>query len=198
MVVKTIEELKKQVWENSLHTCEYISGEPRLGTKIHIRCIIHNEEFDIGYEIIRRDDRKHHFCQKCQLEDKQKDMVKFECEFCGKKSMMSKSKFARANYHFCSRQCKDLAQRLGSGDKFSGLHPTPGKQSHYRMTAFNAYLHKCAVCGWDEDEDVLDVHHIDEDRSNNSVDNLIILCPNCHKKLSTHKYYLQGNKILKK
>lgn len=198
MVVKTIEDLKKQVWENSLHTCEYVSGEPKLGTKIHVRCIIHNEEFDVSYDIIRRDDRKHHLCLKCQVEDKQKDMIKFNCDFCGKETAMSKSKFERSNYHFCCRHCKDLAQRVGSGEKFNGLHAIQGQQSHYRLIAFNAYPHKCANCGWQEDEDILEVHHIDENRTNNSVDNLIILCPICHKKLSTHKYYLNGTTVLKR
>jgi 5-methylcytosine-specific restriction endonuclease McrA len=64
-------------------------------------------------------------------------------------------------------------------------------EHRYRERSFAKYEHKCAVCGWDEDEDVLEVHHIDENRSNNSIDNLIILCPTCHRKLTTGKYYLQ-------
>ena len=198
MVVKTIEELKKQVWENSLHTCEYVSGLPKLKTKIRVRCVKHNEEFDVSYDIIRRNDRPHKFCPKCQQEDRLKDRIVFNCEYCGKETSLSKSKFERVNYHFCCRKCKDLAQRVGSGDKFAGLHPSQGHQSHYRSIAFNAYPHCCAVCGWNEDDDVLDVHHIDENRKNNDVKNLIILCPTCHKKLSTHKYYLVGNKIIKR
>lgn len=58
--------------------------------------------------------------------------------------------------------------------------------SAYRRNAFIAYEHKCAACGYNEDERILEVHHIDENRTNNKIDNLVILCPNCHKKLTLH------------
>lgn len=35
---------------------------------------------------------------------------------------------------------------------------------------------RCAICGADRPH----VHHIDEDPANNSLDNLLPLCPNCH------------------
>lgn len=35
----------------------------------------------------------------------------------------------------------------------------------------------CMLCGYDT---VTDVHHVDQNRQNNRVDNLIILCPNHH------------------
>jgi hypothetical protein len=41
------------------------------------------------------------------------------------------------------------------------------------LTEFN---HRCAVCGKERPQ----VHHIDEDPSNNDPMNLIPLCPNCH------------------
>jgi hypothetical protein len=49
---------------------------------------------------------------------------------------------------------------------------------------------KCAVCGYDEDVRILEVHHKDEDHSNNDLNNLCILCPNCHRKITLHYYYL--------
>lgn len=39
---------------------------------------------------------------------------------------------------------------------------------------------KCVECGWNEYPQVLDVHHIDCNRSNNNLDNLQFLCPTCH------------------
>ena len=38
------------------------------------------------------------------------------------------------------------------------------------------YDHRCAVCGGDRPH----VHHIDEDASHNTLENLLPLCPNCH------------------
>lgn len=54
------------------------------------------------------------------------------------------------------------------------------KKINYRKLAFAHYPHVCAHCGFGI-ADVLEVAHIDCDRSNNAVSNLVILCPNCHK-----------------
>lgn len=43
--------------------------------------------------------------------------------------------------------------------------------------------HKCEKCGlshWLDELIVLEVHHIDGDHINTELDNLILLCPNCH------------------
>lgn len=43
--------------------------------------------------------------------------------------------------------------------------------------------HKCEKCGlteWLNQEIPLEVHHIDGDHKNNVLDNLQLLCPNCH------------------
>lgn len=39
---------------------------------------------------------------------------------------------------------------------------------------------KCVRCGYSEHPEILGVHHIDEDRNNNTLSNLAVLCPNCH------------------
>jgi len=41
---------------------------------------------------------------------------------------------------------------------------------------------KCETCG--DPKDLL-VHHIDEDRSNNTFDNFRVLCTSCHAKVHT-------------
>jgi 5-methylcytosine-specific restriction endonuclease McrA len=51
---------------------------------------------------------------------------------------------------------------------------------NYRKLAFSHYPPFCAHCGYGI-PDVLEVAHIDGNRSNNAVSNLVILCPNCHK-----------------
>jgi len=43
--------------------------------------------------------------------------------------------------------------------------------------------HKCEICyneSWLDNPIVLEVHHIDGDRTNNEYDNLQLLCCNCH------------------
>ena len=122
------------------------------------------------------------------------------CDYCGKEFHKTPSKI-RSEFNFCCRECKDMAQRMSSGKKFDEMRPNhyDTGEHNYRKHSFAKYEHKCAVCGWNEDEDVLEVHHIDENRNNNSVNNLIILCPTCHRKLTTHKYELVDRKtIIKK
>jgi hypothetical protein len=45
-----------------------------------------------------------------------------------------------------------------------------------RDAVLKEFNHRCAVCGADTPH----LHHIDEEPSNNDVQNLIPLCPNCH------------------
>jgi hypothetical protein len=67
--------------------------------------------------------------------------------------------------------------------------PVPQKSlGTYRLTALAAYRRKvgnqmvavCVMCGYGI-EAVLEVAHLDQNRKNNEVQNLAVLCPNCHK-----------------
>jgi hypothetical protein len=40
--------------------------------------------------------------------------------------------------------------------------------------------YKCNLTHWNEELIPLDLHHKDKNRNNNSVENLTLLCPNCH------------------
>lgn len=58
----------------------------------------------------------------------------------------------------------------------------------------------CANCGIKGKEN-LSIHHIDGDRKNNSYENLIVLCHNCHhrinaKKTISHKQIIEIKKFL--
>lgn len=54
------------------------------------------------------------------------------------------------------------------------------QSNDYRDLAFQTYRHRCAYCGCGVQE-ILEVAHLDGNRDNNDVNNLAILCPNCHK-----------------
>jgi len=45
-----------------------------------------------------------------------------------------------------------------------------------RDAVLKEYSHQCAICAQKDPQ----LHHIDEDPSNNVLENLIPLCPNCH------------------
>ncbi len=54
------------------------------------------------------------------------------------------------------------------------------KRVNYRKLAFEKYDPLCAHCGFGVPA-VLEVAHLDGNRANNELSNLVILCPNCHK-----------------
>ena len=94
----TVEDIKKQVYENSLHTCEYIEGEAKAGSKIHVKCLIHGNDFLVSYDTIRKASKKHHICPICKQEDNRKDRVKLVCDYCGTEYSVPKSKI-RSEFH---------------------------------------------------------------------------------------------------
>lgn len=136
-------------------------------------------------------------CPECLKASTTKNQIEVECAYCGKKFFKSPSKInnSKSGLHFCCREHKDLAQRIDSGDKFDSIRPSHygninNIKTEYRAYALKYYGEKCSVCGFDEDAALIEVHHIDEDRSNNTIENLIPLCALCHKKLTSHKYTL--------
>ena len=42
---------------------------------------------------------------------------------------------------------------------------------------------KCEVCGYSEHDFCLDIHHIDNNPNNNTIENLAVLCAIYHRKL---------------
>ena len=73
-----------------------------------------------------------------------------------------------------------MAQRIENNMKeIQPGHYKTGKFS-YRQKALKSLNRVCARCGYDEYVEILQVHHIDGNRDNNNINNLIILCPNCH------------------
>lgn len=112
-----------------------------------------------------------------------------KCDYCGKEFTRLKSdvKTSKSGYHYCSKEC---------GNRHKNSFVKSDNSFAYRRNAFDNYEHKCAVCGWAEDIRLLEVHHIDENRENNELDNLIILCPICHKKLTLHLCDLIDRKYL--
>lgn len=197
--------LQNKVFNNSLQTCDYISGYENGKSIITVRCKKHEYEFQTNWENVRRDNRAHHICPICQQEDRDKNKIEVECAYCHKKFFKSPSKLkkSKSGLYFCCREHKDIAQGLASGNQFDTMRPDHYKNAYeesgnYRRKAFLTYPHQCELCGYNEDEDILQVHHIDENRQNNNVENLMILCPNCHAKITYGGYVLIGrNQLLK-
>jgi predicted HNH restriction endonuclease len=53
---------------------------------------------------------------------------------------------------------------------------------------------KCVICGFDK---IVDLHHLDESKDNNSEENLVGLCPNHHKMFHDSRYRQEITEILR-
>lgn len=104
--------------------------------------------------------------------------VELQCDNCGVPFFRAKSKLdnSKSGKYFCCRQCKDTAQTYM--EEIRPEHYGNGRAS-YREKAFRHYKPICTKCGF-PNRLALEVHHKDKDRNNNEIDNLEILCANCH------------------
>ena len=63
---------------------------------------------------------------------------------------------------------------------------------------FQEREYKCECCGistWNNQSIILQVHHIDGNRNNNTRNNLQILCPNCHSQTENWTYRKNQNNV---
>lgn len=90
------------------------------------------------------------------------------CQCCGKEFVfegrLKTKKYNEAK--FCSRSCANNRQQWWNNNA-----------TYYRTIALQHHDEKCVVCGFDK---IVAIHHIDENKQNNSPSNLIPLCPNHH------------------
>ena len=127
-------------------------------------------------------------CPRC-VKNQLREIVK--CDYCGKEFEKLKSELAKSKsgYHYSSRECgnrhkNQIRKQNGEWEE----------SANYRLKAFEIYPHKCLCCGWNEDERILEVHHINENHNDNDINNLCILCPICHRKITLGYYKLDINK----
>ena len=135
-----------------------------------------------------------HHCPNCGMHAKKR--VKVVCAYCGKEIERHPSDIEKnsSGHFYCSRECgnrhkNDLRKQSGEWEEGS---------TNYRNRAMETYEHKCFCCGWNEDERILEAHHVDENRANNKVSNLRLLCPTCHRKITLgyYKLDLENKKLI--
>lgn len=204
------EEYKKRVKDRVGDKYSVVGKYEGKNKPILMKCNIHNVEFFASADAFMRGSKDIRCsCPKCTEEKRsitaKNARVELECAYCKKKFLRLKNHLqnSRTGLYFCCREHKDLAQRLDSDKSFDIMRPNHYGTAtiiDYRQKAFDTYEHKCAICDFDpkDEEYLLDVHHIDSDRENNDISNLIILCPLCHRKLTFKKYKLIDRKTMVK
>jgi len=120
---------------------------------------------------------KNNFCSRKCVGIHRITKTLLKCDQCGsdiqkKPSDITKSK---NGVHFCNKTCSGLYRTGERSGNWKG-----GSYS-YRDAVFKDKEKECEECGYDEYPQVIEVHHIDHDRTNNDVTNLKVLCPTCHR-----------------
>lgn len=128
--------------------------------------------------IITRLDRSSKYCSKVCSDLGRKKEVIVTCTYCNKEFVKKPSSLqnSKSGLYFCTRQCKDLAQKIANG--LQEIWP-----DHYN-TGLATYRNQidittCVGCGC-SDYWKLIVHHVNGNRDNNSLENLEVVCANCH------------------
>lgn len=133
------------------------------------------------------------YCSReCGYNGRRAQLVPLTCATCSVSFLRPKGKLqsARHKTYFCSRKCKDEGQRIGGVKAIQPPHYGNGEKNYRDQFTRAGGVLKCVRCGYDEFEAGIDVHHKDEDKTNNFIENLTPLCANCHRGLHAGKWQL--------
>lgn len=131
------------------------------------------------------------FCSKECANHGQYEQKEYVCKYCGRTYKKSKSRWKRSS-SFCSKRCYNAwlgEKRFSEKEKrqranFSKmLNRNSNTITRTRQLLKEFFDFECQICGFNEVDYCIDLHHLDENPNNNSVSNLIMLCVICHRKL---------------
>ena len=117
----------------------------------------------------------------------EKNDVKNFCKFCGTE--------IKKNKKYCTSKCSNKHQHIKSYEYFLA-NPNKFNCGNYSPVNFKDFFmveqnNKCSICGcepiWNGKEIQFVLDHIDGDASNNSRENLRMICPNCDSQTDTFK-----------
>ena len=108
------------------------------------------------------------------------------CEKCGESFITNTP--IRKNRHIYCNHCKRHVVHLQNLENISSIMDLSKRTISKILHRANA---GCSLCGWNES--TCDIHHIIQKKHGGSdnMDNLILVCPNCHRIIHTKGKYTQ-------
>lgn len=128
--------------------------------------------------------KEHHakgYCYNCYKKLAWKRKL-VRCKSCG-----------RMRYHKAFGLCGGCHTRIHHYEKIKQYNTQ--KNYNISLEKLKTVTKACAICGFDK---TIELHHLDGDKKNTSEENLIGLCPNCHKMIHSYAYYEEIKNTLKK
>ncbi len=154
--------------KHRIHTAMYCSRRCKAKfnlIKVKTNCHICNNEFE---HIESRCNKAKYCSRQCYyIAMSKKGSKEYTCKHCSKKFHDAPSK----NRIYCSRECSN---------KETLSEFKPSFQTVRKSMLRRNMLDKCESCGYSEHKEILGIHHKNRNRNDNSLNNLMILCPNCH------------------
>lgn len=135
-------------------------------------------------------------CEKCGEE--KEHQAKGLCHRCYKKYSWKPKNITCER---CQRELPMKAKGLCGGCYNFVFHLDYAKarnyQKYHNITSelYKEVTKSCVLCGFDK---VVDLHHLDENKKNNSKENLVGLCPNHHKMFHNFNYRKEVQEVLRK
>jgi len=114
-----------------------------------------------------------------------------------KKCLSCKGEINKNSKKYCSYQCQNDYQRMEKVNlwlegRHNGMRGKTATAQWIKWYLIKENGEKCMECGWCEVNKFtgnipIELEHIDGDFTNNKIDNLKLLCPNCHSLTPTYK-----------
>jgi len=89
----------------------------------------------------------------------------------------------------------NLTCSYSCANKYTKLGPKNGnwKESTYQTTCFHFHKKECIIC---QENNIVTVHHLDENHNNNDPSNLIPLCPTHHQYWHSRYKHIIEKKVI--
>ncbi len=117
--------------------------------------------------------------QKCQYQGQRTGFF-ISCSVCTKRIWKTPKdvRHSKSGKFFCTKSCQTVWRNQ---NYIESEHPTwkDGINAYRNILIRSKALRECVKCKI-SDVRILVVHHLDKNRHNNTISNLVWLCPNCH------------------
>ena len=122
-----------------------------------------------------------------------KKHISFICKNCGE-THVSLNRYS-CNAIFCSNKCQGEFQ---TNERYlnwinGAFHPSIAVLKNYLIRLKGNACNCCGISTWNSKKIVLEIEHINGNSSDDSIENLELLCPNFHSQTNTYKGKNKGN-----